>query len=144
MSSDPTDPAPSEEERRAEVPFDTDDPRIDALHRVELGLEWFHRAHGHLVAFHHNTGHAMDHFAAAEELLRDAGAADLADEIRDEFLPCGVLGDRWSYDVLEEFQEGLLADADAFERRARDELADGHRHVAERRQEREWKGRAGK
>lgn len=160
MTSDPTDGTRSDEQptsergshgheptrvddqRRVEEPSHPEDSAVEALHRVELGLEWFHRAHGHLVAFHHNTGHAMDHFAAAEALLRDRGEDDLADELRDEFLPCGVLGDRWSYDVLESFQSGLLDDAEGFEERARDELADGDRHVAERAQERAWKGRA--
>ena len=159
MASDPTDANRSDDSSRAEKstysgdstrddptcsddPYHSDDPTVEALHRVELGLEWFHRAHGHLVAFHHNTGHAMDHFAAAEELLRDQGEDELADDLRDEFLPCGVLGDRWSYDVLETFQDGLLDDAESFEKRARHRLADGDRHVAERQQEREWKGRA--
>lgn len=154
MASDPTDPHRSDDTSTVEDtahcadsshvddPHHSDDPTIEALHRVELGLEWFHRAHGHLVAFHHNTGHAMDHFAAAEELLREQGERELANDLRDEFLPCGVLGDRWSYDVLETFQDGLLEDADAFERRARHELADGDRHVAERQQEREWRSRA--
>lgn len=27
----------------------------EALHEVELGIERMHRAHGHLVAFHHNV-----------------------------------------------------------------------------------------
>jgi hypothetical protein len=116
---------------------------VEALHRVELGVEWLHRAHGSLVAFHHNTGHAMEHLAAAEELLREGGHEDLADDVRDRYLPRGVIDeDRWSYDVLECFEEGMLADVTAFEERAREDLTDGQRHVAERRQEREWKRRA--
>ena len=42
----------------------------EALHSVELGVEWLHRAHGNLVEFHHKTGHAMDHLADAEKQLR--------------------------------------------------------------------------
>jgi hypothetical protein len=114
-----------------------------ALHEIELGVEWLKRAHGNLLAFHHNTGHAMDHLATAERRLRDAEETALADAIRDEFLPTGVVDeDRWSYDVLEDFEAGVLADVTAFERRARDDLADGQRHVAERLQEHEWKARA--
>jgi len=85
----------------------------------------------------------MDHLAAAEERLRECGYAGLADALRDEHLPRGVIDqDRWSYDVLECFQEDFLADVEAFEARAREEVADGRRHVAERAQEREWKRRA--
>lgn len=120
-----------------------DDVQRDALHEVELGLEWLQRAHGHLVEFHHATGHGMDHLANAEELLREAGHDDLADRIRDEHLPTGVTaGDRWSYAVLEGFQDGVLADVQAFEADARNAIADGRRHVAERQQEREWRDRA--
>ena len=114
-----------------------------ALHRVELGLEWLHRAHGHLVEFHHNTGHAMDHLAAAEESFRECGHTELADALRDQYLPRGVIDeDRWSYDVLECFQEGFLTDIEGFEERARNTVADGQRHVTERAQERAWKARA--
>jgi hypothetical protein len=115
----------------------------EALHRVELGVEWLHRAHGNLVEFHHKTGHAMDHLADAEGQLRASGHTDLADALRDEYLPRGVLdGGRWSYDVLESYQEGFLSALTDFEERARGEVADGRRHVTERRQEREWKDRA--
>jgi hypothetical protein len=115
----------------------------DALHSVTLGMEWLQRAHGHLLAFHHNVGHAMDHFAEAEGHLREAGHTDLADAIRTEYLPRGVVDeDRWSYDVVEDFEGGVLADMDAFETTVRKRLADGERHVAERAQERAWKARA--
>jgi hypothetical protein len=122
----------------------------EALHEVELGVEHLHRAHGHLVSFHHSTGRAMDHLAAAEETLREAGHESLADDLRDEYLPRGVVpapdGDptagRWSYDLLECFQDAFLADIVDFGGRVREEVADGRRHVTERAQERAWKERA--
>lgn len=115
----------------------------EALHRAELGVEWLHRAHGNLVAFHHAIGHAMDHLAAAETDLRAAGHDDLADALRDEHLPRGVIDDdRWSYDVVETFQTGFLRDVTEFEKWVRRDVAGGRRHVAERAQEREWQRRA--
>lgn len=115
----------------------------EALHQVELGIEWLHRAHGALVEFHHNTGHAMDHFAQAEELFRNTERQSLADELRDDHLPRGVIDrDRWSYGLVEDFEEGFLCDMVAFEERARQSIADGMRHVTEREQERKWKERA--
>ncbi|WP_227376316.1 hypothetical protein [Haladaptatus halobius] len=51
----------------------------EALHEVELGIERLHRAHGHLVAFHHSTGRAMNHLAAAEDLLHECDHHDLAE-----------------------------------------------------------------
>lgn len=120
---------------------DLGESTVAAHHEVELGYEWLQRANGHLLQFHHATGHGMDHLAAAEEHLRAAGHDELADAIRDRLLPRGVDDERWSYDLVESFQRGLLADVRAFETRARRDLADGHRHVDERRQEGRWKGR---
>jgi len=113
-----------------------------AIHEVELTLEWLQRARGLFVQFHHATGHALDHLDDAEAALRDCGYDDLADEIRDEHLPRSVIEDRWTYDLLEEYEETFLRPYESFERRARDSVTDGVRHVHERRQEREWKGRA--
>ena len=124
-------------------PTDLSDAETEALHHVELGVEWLRRAHGDLLAFHHEIGHAMDHLAEAEVDLREAGRTELADALRDEFLPRGVLDDgRWSYEVLESYEEAFMAPLCGFEEEARERIADGHRHVAERRQEREWKRRA--
>jgi hypothetical protein len=116
----------------------------EALHSVELGVEWLHRAHGDLVRFHHQIGHAMDHLAEAERQFRETGHEELADEIRDEYLPRGVIDeDRWSYDVLESYQDGFLADLTAFEAATREAVAGGRRHVSERHQERVWNRRVG-
>lgn len=122
---------------------------IDALHEIDLGIEHLHRVHGHLVAFHHATGRGMDHLAVAEARLREAGHDDLANAIRDDFLPRGVIESthpedqgRWSYDILETYQDAFLHDIVAFGERASDDLADGRRHVKERTQERDWKRRA--
>ncbi|WP_049922974.1 hypothetical protein [Halopiger djelfimassiliensis] len=135
-----TDDSPSE--RPGALLTDTE---CAALHEVELGLEWLQRAQGCLLEFHHATGHGMDHLREAETRLRESGHDELADSIRDDLLPHGVVDeDRWSYDVLENFQETLLAETTGVERRVRDELADGKRHVPERRQERAWKRRAGR
>jgi hypothetical protein len=124
-------------------PDDLTATEVDALHRVELAAEWLCRAHGDLVGFHHKTGHAVDHLDAAQELLRDCGHDDLADAIRDDYLPRGVIdGDRWSYDVLESFESGFLADVDDLAERVRTDVAGGRRHVREREQEAEWKRQA--
>jgi len=122
---------------------DLTDAEVEALHEVELGVEWLRRAHGKLVEFHHNTGHAMEHLAEAESLLRETGHDDLADEIRDQHLPRGVIDeDRWSYDVLESFQGDFMTTVSDLHEQTRRDLSDGRQHVAERRQEREWKRQA--
>jgi hypothetical protein len=118
------------------------EPDAEALHRVELAREHLHRAHGHLLAFHHSVGHAMDRLAAVEEDLRAGGHEPFADELRDEHLPAGVFEGYWSYELVEAFESGVLADVDDFEGRLRGEMSDGRRHVAERNQQRRWRDRA--
>lgn len=121
---------------------------LETLHEVELGIERIHRAHGHLVAFHHNTGRGMNHLAAAENLLRSCDNHRLADSLREEYLPRGVVaacnsGDptagRWSYDILESFQDVFLNDIVAFGDEVRTNIANGLRHAFERQQEQAWK-----
>jgi len=126
---------------------DLSETEVEAVHQVELGLEWLHRAHGALVQFHHNTGHAMDHLDDAAELLAEAGHDDLADQLQNELLPKGVLprdGDEgwWTYEVIEGFESQLYDDIRAFETETREQVSDGERHPAEQRQQESWRSRA--
>lgn len=126
-------------------PGDAGGPPADAhlLHETEHALEWLHRGRGHLLAFHHAVGRAMDKLADAEGDLRAAGHDDLADRLRDDLLPAGVTArDAWSYEVVEAFEDGPLTDVEAFEADARDRLAGGERHVLERDQQRRWRERS--
>lgn len=121
---------------------DLSDDELTALHELQLGVEGVHRAYGHLLAFHHAIGRSMDHFAAAETRLRMDDHAAHADAIRDEYLPAGVVDDRWSYEVVEAFESGFLTDITGFEKNVRADLAGGQTHVAERIQQQTWRERA--
>lgn len=113
-----------------------------ALHDLRLAIEHVHRAYGHLLAFHHEVGHAMDEFADARDQLRESGHDAFANGIRDELLPAGVVGDRWSYELVESFEAGFLTDATALENAVRESLADGADHVTERTQQQRWREEA--
>lgn len=115
----------------------------DALHELQLGVEHVYRAYGWLLGFHHSLGRAMDHLDDAERLLRATGHDAHADELRDVHLPAGAVGDQWSYELVEDFRHGLLANVSDFENDLRGDLVDGREHVTERRQQREWRTRAG-
>jgi len=120
---------------------DLTDTEAEAVHEIELGIEWLHRAYGELVELHHKTGHGFDHFDEAVSLLREAGRDDLADTLEQEHLSSGIVDGRWTYDLLEAFDEGLYDDLTDFEHRAREQITDGKRHVVERRQHRRWQRR---
>lgn len=117
------------------------DTEQEALYHVQLGIEHAHRSYGDLLSFHHQIGRVMDQMDDAEQLLRDAGHETYADELRDEHLPAGVVGDDWTYELVEAFRTGFLAAMSEFEEEIREELADGREHVMEREQQREWRKR---
>ncbi|MFC4542682.1 hypothetical protein ACFO5R_12195 [Halosolutus amylolyticus] len=118
------------------------DAERDALHDMQLGLEYVYRAYGSLLEFHHQLGHAMDRMSDAEEHLREAGHDEWADELRDDHLPSGAISDQWTFELVEEFSTEFLEQVDAFETDVRDELADGVDHVTERRQKRHLRERS--
>lgn len=115
----------------------------DALHEIQLGVEHVYRAYGRLLGFHHSLGRGMDHLDEAEQLLRECGHSGHANALRDSHLPAGAVGDQWSYELVEDFRHGLLDDVTDFEESVRSDLAGGTEHVRERRQQREWRDRAG-
>jgi hypothetical protein len=103
-----------------------------AIEEIEGVLESFHRAHGALVEFHHMVGRGMDHFDEAEGRLRSEHD-DLADELREEVLPAGVTDDgKLTYELVAEFEEGMLTEVESIVESALDDLADGQRYSIER------------
>ncbi|NUB89679.1 hypothetical protein HT576_01340 [Haloterrigena sp. SYSU A121-1] len=118
------------------------DVEADALHELQLGIEYVHRAYGTLLEFHHELGHAMDRMGDAEDALREAGHEEWADALRDDHLPAGAVSDQWTFELVEEFSDEFVAEVDAFETEVREELADGVDHVTERRQKRQLRDRA--
>lgn len=118
------------------------DAEEDALHELQLGMEYVHRAYGNLLEFHHELGHAMDRMGNAEDLLREAGHEERANQLRDDHLPAGAISDQWTFELVEEFSTSFLEDVDEFEDEVRDELADGIGHVTERRQKQKLRDRA--
>ncbi|WP_265108981.1 hypothetical protein [Halosolutus halophilus] len=118
------------------------DAEQEALHDMQLGMEYVHRAYGSLLEFHHQLGHAMDRMSDAEERLREAGHDEWADALRDDHLPSGAISDQWTFELVEEFSGEFLEEVDAFEDAVREELADGVDHVTERRQKRRLRERA--
>ncbi len=113
-----------------------------ALHELQLGVENLYRGYGNLLEFHHAIGRGMDHLHDAEAILRAAGHEDRANTLRDDVLPIGVFGDKWSYEIVESFRREFLNEVSGFEQAVRDDLADGREHITERRQQQGWRERA--
>ncbi|EMA32378.1 hypothetical protein [Halobiforma nitratireducens] len=119
-----------------------EDAEEQALHEMQLGIEYIYRAYGCLLEFHHHVGRGMNRMSDAEAKLREAGHEEWADRLHDDHLPAGAIGDRWTFELVDEFAAEFLDEIDDLEGSIRDDLADGVPHVTERRHKRQLRERA--
>jgi len=126
-------------------PAGTSDATVAALGKLSEALEVVEDARGRLYGFHRLTGRADLALGEAVEMLREAGHTELADRIDTDLVGRNVLAGRWTFQVVEEFEDGYYAAFKEHERAAREELMDGKRHVfeAEMKQDRRTHGRPG-
>ncbi len=112
---------------------DLDDPTVEALGKLSEALETVDQARGFLYAFHQLTGRADRLLQESVELFEKAGATGLAEDLDRELVGRNVVADRWTFQIVEDFDASYWADFRAFDERARNELAGGDRHVHEAR-----------
>jgi hypothetical protein len=112
---------------------DLDDTTVEGLGKLSEALETVEQARGQLYGFHQLTGKADLLLQDAVELLRKAGHADLADDLDRDLVGRNVIADRWTFQIVEDFDANYWFTFRALDARARDELADGDRHVYEAR-----------
>jgi hypothetical protein len=118
--------------RRAhERPAGVNDETVAAVGKMSEAMEWVERARGRLYDFHQMMGHADFLFEEGAEMLAAAGHGRIADEVRAELIGRNVIDGRWTFQVVEEFDDLYYEEARRCERLARDELIDGRRHVYE-------------
>ena len=79
----------------------------------------------------------------AVDLLRSAGHAELADSVETELVGRNILDGRWSFQVVEEYDETYYAPFKQLEQEARDRLVGGRPHLfeAEMKEDRRTYGR---
>jgi hypothetical protein len=112
---------------------DLDDATVAALGKLSESLETVEQARGLLYGFHQLTGKADLLLQDAVAGLRDAGHTELADDLDRDLVGRNVLADRWTFQVVEDYDANYWSTYRAFDQRARDELAGGDRHVLEAR-----------
>ena len=106
-------------------------PEMEALGKLGDALEKVERARGHLYSMHQLIGSADFALDEVVDLLRKAGHDDLAGRIDRQLLGRNVLPGRWTYQIVEEFDDGYYALFSDFEREARHRIAGGRRHAYE-------------
>ena len=112
-------------------PEGTSDKTVEALGKGSEALEAIEIARGHLYTFHRLSGTADLTLGEGVEQLREAGHGELADLIDRELVGRNVLDGRWTFQVMEEYDDGYYADFKRLEKQARDELVGGRRHLFE-------------
>jgi hypothetical protein len=126
-------------------PAGLDDGTVEALGKVSEALETIERVRGHLYSLHQLVGEADFKLDEAVSLLTQAGHAKLAERISHELIGRNVVPGHWTFQLVEEFDDGYYAEFRALEKDARDELAGGKRHLyeAELKERRRTHGREG-
>lgn len=118
---------------------------VEAVGSVSEALEYVERARGHLYSFHQLIGHADLLLGDACGKLRAAGHEAAAERLETDLVGRNVLYGRWTFQVVEEFDDVYWSVFREHERSLREELQQGARHVfeAEMKEKRRTKGRPG-
>ncbi|MEU0959549.1 hypothetical protein ABZ328_08605 [Micromonospora aurantiaca] len=112
-------------------PDGVSDATVEALGKLSEALECVERARGHLYELHQLIGHADLMLDDAVEMFRSAGHSALAERIDTELLGRNVIAGRWTFQIVEDFDDGYYALFRELDRQARDELVEGRRHLYE-------------
>jgi hypothetical protein len=124
-------------------PDGVSDETVSALGKLSEALEVVEQARGFLYGFHRMAGTADLTLGEAVDELREAGHTELADRIETDLVGRNVLAGRWTFQIVEEYDDGYYAAFKDHERRAREELVEGKRHLfeAEMKEDRRTHGR---
>ena len=115
---------------------DLDDTTVEGLGKLSEALETIEQARGQLYGFHQHSGKADLLLQDAVELLRKAGHTQLADDLDRDLVGRNVIADRWTFQIVEDYDATYWSVFRAFDERARTALAGGARHVHEARMKR--------
>ncbi|HEX6247368.1 MAG TPA: hypothetical protein VFZ64_05805 [Nocardioidaceae bacterium] len=113
------------------VPQGVDDATVEAVGLVSEALEHIERARGHLYSFHQLIGGGDLKLGEAVDKLRASGHDDVADRIERDIIGRNVLDGRWTFQVVEEFDDTYWGPFREMERSVRDGLVHGRRHLFE-------------
>ena len=112
-------------------PAGVSDATVEALGKLSEALEVVEHARGMLYGFHRMAGEADLALGEAVDALRKSGATELADTLETELVGRNVIEGRWTFQIVEDYDDGYYSAFKTLEKRARVELADGRRHLFE-------------
>lgn len=107
------------------------DATVLALGKLSEALEVVEHARGYLYGFHRLTGKADLALGEAVDLLRTAGHESLADALDQQIVGRNVINGRWTFQIVEDYDDGYYSAFKDAEKQARLELVEGKRHLFE-------------
>lgn len=117
----------------------------EACGKASEALEYVIRVRGHLYSAHQLTGRADFLFEEAADLFEQAGCPEDAQRLRDEVVGRNLLDGRWTFQIVDEFDdvyytvvEGAVRDLEA-----RHTGGQRHRYEAALKERRRTHGRPG-
>ena len=124
------------------TPEGVSETTIEGVGKLSEGFEYIERAKGHLYSFHQLLGRADFLVEEAAGLLREAGHEGFADRLEGELVGRNVLDGRWTFQVVEEFDDTYYEFFRGIERESR-ALTGGvrHQHEARMKEQRRTPGR---
>jgi hypothetical protein len=112
-------------------PDGLDDATVAALGKLSEALEVMEQARGFLYGFHRLTGKADLALGEAADLLREAGHDEHAEMLETELIGRNVIEGRWTFQIVEDYDDTYWSEFRSREKSVRDDLADGKRHLFE-------------
>jgi len=121
------------------------DETVAAVGKLSEALEWVERARGRLYDFHQMMGRADFLFGDAADALEAAGHEGEAVTVRRDIVGRNVLEGRWTFQIVEEFDDLYYDAVRQCDAQISDKLMDGRRHVfeAELKEQRRTRGLRG-
>jgi len=118
------------------TPEGVSEETIEGVGKLSEAFEYIERAKGHLYSFHQLMGRADLLVGEAAEILEKAGHDQFAGRLEEELVGRNVLDGRWTFQIVEEFDDTYYEFFRGIERESR-ELTGGVRHLYEARMKEE-------
>ena len=113
------------------APDGVSDTTVEGVGKLSEAFEYVERARGHLYSFHQLTGEADFKIGDAVDQLREAGHVELAERLQREIVGRNVIGGRWTFQIMEEYDDTYWSAVRDAEREVREALVGGRRHLAD-------------
>ncbi|HWE54178.1 MAG TPA: hypothetical protein VG435_01625 [Acidimicrobiales bacterium] len=126
-------------------PTGVDDATVAAVGKLSEAVELLERVRGRFFDLHQMVGHLDLQMGEAAEMLQASGHPEAAALVEHQAVGRNVIDGRWTFQLVEEFNEQFYEPIKQVERQITDELMAGRQHVfeAEMKERRRTHGAAG-